>query len=201
MKTLTFEDRDSWLAARRGKITGSRLGDLIVKRGDGKKIGFYELIAERLGIPADDENAMDRGTRLEPEALEMYTKETGRVIDTSRVIWMRDDNEDIAISPDGFEGTKLAVEAKCLASSRHIEALLTGRIPKDYQYQRLQYFAVNDDLDQLDFAFYDPRLIAKPFFIISTYRHELNDDVLKVLAEERDIMTEVNQIVLKLSNF
>lgn len=200
MKTYIYEDRDTWLAARRGKITGSRAKDLIAERG-GKKIGFYELIAERLGIPADDESPMDRGTRLEPEAMLMYMQETGRTIDTSRVIWVRDDNEDIAISPDGFEGVKLAVETKCLASSRHIEAFLAGKIPKDYHYQKLQYFAVNDDLEQLDFAFYDPRLIAKPFFIISTHRHEVIDDVTQLIAAERDIMTEVNQIVLQLSKF
>ena len=31
MKTTTYTDRDEWLAARKGKITGSRLADIIVK--------------------------------------------------------------------------------------------------------------------------------------------------------------------------
>src|SRR3990167_5082243 len=102
MKTFNFETREEWLAARRGKITGSRLKDLITKRGTGRKIGFYELIAEKLGIPADDESAMDRGARLETEAIEQFVKETGKKVDTSLVIWTRDDDENIAISPDGF---------------------------------------------------------------------------------------------------
>lgn len=201
MKTLTFESREEWLAARRGKITGSRLGDMTLKRSKEKKIGFYELIAERLGIPADGEDPMDRGTRLEPEAIAMFEKETGKKVDTTKVIWMREENENIAISPDGAIGETEAVEAKCLASSRHIEALLTGKIPKDYEYQRLQYFVVNDNLEQLHFAFYDPRLLAKPFFIITTHRREIEKEILEALAHERDILAEVSQVVLKLSNF
>lgn len=201
MKTYKYESREEWLNARRGKITGSRLKDVLTKRGTGKKIGFYELIAERLGIPADGENAMDRGTRLEPEAILMFEQETGREVDSSLILWARDDNESIAISPDGVIGETEAVEAKCLASARHIEAFLTGKIPSDYKEQALQYFVVNDKLEKLHFAFYDPRLLAKPFFIITIERHELENEILETLAYERDMMTEITEIVSRLSNF
>ena len=202
MKTAIFETREEWESARRGKITGSRLGDMTLKRSKEKKIGFYELIAERLGIPADGEDAMQRGTRLEPEAILMFEQETGHKVDTRKKIWMRDDNESIAISPDGdFNDEREAVEAKCLASSRHIEALLTGKIPKDYEYQSSQYFVVNDKLERLHFAFYDPRLLTKPFFIITIERHEIQKEILEAIALERDILTEVTAIVNKLSNF
>ena len=64
MRTLTFETKEAWAEARRGKITGTRLKDIIVKRGTGKKIGFYELIAERLGIPV--RRRRPDGARLAP---------------------------------------------------------------------------------------------------------------------------------------
>jgi hypothetical protein len=48
------------------------------KRGTGKKIGFYALIAEKLGVYDDSEAPMERGARLEKEALERFEKETGR---------------------------------------------------------------------------------------------------------------------------
>lgn len=200
MKTETFDDRWSWLEARRGKITGSRLGDIYSARG-AKKIAFYEVIAERLGITADSEPAMERGTRLEGEALDAFEKETGKTLDRSKVLWMRDDNESVAVSPDAFIGTKEAVEAKCLASARHIEALITGKIPDDYKYQRLQYFIVNDELEELHFAFYDPRLLARPFFTITTKRSEVQDEITAFLAYERDALTEIDEIVNRLSNF
>ena len=208
MRTLKFEDREEWLAARRGKITGSRLKDIIAKRGSGRKIGFYELIAERLGIADDgEETPMDRGTRLEAEAIERFMQETGKKVDTSLVIWARDDDESIAISPDGFIAKKVgkktviteACETKCLASARHIEAWLTKEIPSDYEFQKLQYFIVNDQLEQLHFMFYDPRLIAKPFFFFTIERKDVQAEVDEYLAYERGVLAEVEIIVNQLT--
>ncbi len=194
MKTFKFETREEWLMARRGKITGSRLKDIVVKRGTGYKIGFYELIAEKLGIPADDESAMDRGTRLESEAVEQFTKETGKKVDTSLVMWTREENENIAISPDGF-GKDFAVEAKCLSSARHIEAWLTKKIPDEYEYQKLQYFIVNDKLKKLYFLFYDPRLLYKPFFTIEVKREDVEEEVQEYLEYQKNILERVDEIV------
>lgn len=201
MKTITFANREEWFEARRGKITGSTLKDIVVKRGTGKKIGFYELIAERLGIPADGENPMDRGTRLEPEAVAEFEKATKQKVDTSLVIWEREDNESIAVSPDGFIGETVAIEAKCLASSRHIEAFLTQEIPSDYEFQKLQYFIVNDKLQTLYFCFYDPRVLAKPFFIIEVLREQVQDEVDMYLDYQKSILKEVDEVVNRLTNF
>ena len=204
MKINKYEDRDVWLSARRGKITGSRLKDIVVKRGTGQKIGFYELIAERLGIPADGENAMDRGTRLEEEAIAKFTEETKKKVNTDLVIWERDENESIAISPDGYIGKDKiteAVEIKCLASSRHIEAWLTKEVPNEYDWQKLQYFIVNDDLQTLYFAFYDPRLTAKPFFYFTIKRKDIQGEVDIYLEYQRKTLEEINRIVCELTNF
>jgi len=199
MKQIKYEDREEWLNARRGKITGSRLKDIVVKKGTGKKIGFYELIAERLGIPADDENAMARGTRLEEEAVAKFVEETKKKVNTDLVIWQRDDNESIAISPDGFIGKTEAVECKCLSSARHIEALLTQQVPDEYEYQVLQYFIVNDTLKTLYVVFYDPRLLAKPFFYLTVNRTDIKEDIEHYLDYQRKILEEVDEIINKLT--
>lgn len=201
MKIHKFDDQESWLAARRGRITGSRLKDIVVKRGTEKKIGFYELIAERLGIPSDDESAMSRGHRLEAEAIEQFTKETGKKVNTDLVIWSREDNEGIAISPDGVVGKTAAIEVKCLSSARHIEAVLTKKIPKEYEYQVLQYFIVNESLKTLYFVFYDPRLVIKPFFMIEVKRDSLKEDIDEMLAYQSETLLEVEKIVNELSDF
>lgn len=198
MQIKTFPDDLSWEQARIGKITGTKLKDLIVKRGNNKKIGFYQLIADRLAIPADGENVMDRGLRLEEEAMEMFMAETGKKINNDKVIWFRDDNENIAISPDGFtEDLTEAVEVKCLGSAYHIEALLTQQIPKNYTDQILQYFIVNDQLELVYMVFYDPRLLTKQFFYLTIERDQ--EKVEQYLELERQILTEVNEIVEKLS--
>lgn len=197
----TFNDRDEWLAGRRGKISGSRLKDIVVKRGTGKKIGFYELIAERIGVPADDENAMDRGSRLESEAIERFAKESGKDVDTSLVIWARKDNESIAISPDGFMGVTEAVEAKCLSSARHIEAFLTNKIPDEYEMQKLQYFIVNESLQTLYFIFYDPRILVKDYFVLEVKREDVQTEIDELLEYEKSTLAEVDDIVATLTKF
>jgi len=198
MQIKKFDNRDEWLEARRGKITGSRLKDIVVKRGTGKKIGFYELIAERLGIPADGENPMDRGTRLEEEAMAEFVKQTKKKVNTDLVIWNREDNENIAISPDGYIGKETpeaGIEVKCLSSARHIEALLTQKVPDEYEYQVLQYFIVNDSLKTLYFIFYDPRLLAKPFFFLTINRESVQEDVEMYLDYQKKTLEEVDEIV------
>lgn len=201
MKVQTFQNEDEWLACRLGKISGTRLKDIVVKRGIGKKIGFYEIISERLGIPADDENVMSRGKRLEKEAIAEFEKVTGKKVNTDLLMWFREDNDSIALSPDGVIGEEGAVEVKCLASSRHIEALLTQKIPDDYEYQVLQYFVVNDKLQTLYFCFYDTRLLAKPFFYIEVKREQVQEQVIEMLEYQRRVLEEIDQITLQLSNF
>ena len=200
MKTLLFQNKEDWLEARKGRITGSRLKDIIVKRGTEPKIGFYELIAERLAISPDGENAMDRGVRLEEEAIGRFAEETKKKIDTSLVIWTREDNENIAISPDGFVGEKEAVEAKCLSSAEHIETYLTRKVPSEYEMQAIQYFIVNEKLERLYFSFYDPRMTGKlQFFFLEIKREEVSEKIDEYLAYQQKTLEEVYRIVNELT--
>src|SRR3990167_2858267 len=165
MKIQKFENEQEWLDARLGKIGGTRLKDIKNKRGGSPKIGFYELIAERICLPATEEGAMDRGQRLEDEAIHKFSERIGKKVSNELVIWHRDEDENIAISPDGSIGKTEAVEIKCLNSARHIEAWLTKQIPDEYEYQVIQYFLVNDKLKKLYFVFYDPRMPVDLFWL------------------------------------
>jgi hypothetical protein len=202
MKTQTFNNEQEWLDARLGKVTGTRLKDLIVARGSGYKAGFYEIIAERVAIPESGENAMDRGHRLEPDALARFAAATGKEVDCSLLMWCRDDNENIAISPDGVVGETEAVECKCLSSSRHIEAWLKkyyfcetdfNSIPAEYRPQAIQYFIVNDKLETLYFVFYDVRM-PKDFFYLTINREDVSEQVAEYLELERTKLAEIAKI-------
>jgi hypothetical protein len=198
MKILKFDNEQEWLDARRGKITGTRLKDLIVKRGNGRKKGFYEIIAERVAIPKSEENVMDRGKRLEVEAIERFEKETGKKVNKDLVLVCRDDNEDIAYSPDGFIGKTETIEAKCLNSASHIEALLTGKIPSEYEEQTIQPFIVNDKLKKLHFVFYDPRM-PKDFFYFTINRKDVKDKVQEYFEIEKQALVEIAKIEKQLT--
>lgn len=200
MKIQKFNSEEEWEAARLCKITGTRLKDIVTLRGTGKKKGYYELIAERLAIPGNGQDPMERGKELEAEALERFTKETGKKVDNSLVLWMRDDNENIAVSPDGqVIDAPEACEVKCLNSASHIEALLKNDIPDDYRFQRLQYFIVNENLQKLYFIFYDPRMSVKDFFFFEVKREDIQDEIDEYLEHERKTLEEIESIVTKLS--
>lgn len=186
------------MEARRGRVTGTRLKDLIVKRGTKPKIGFYEIIAERVALPANEENAMDRGKRLEQYAVERFQEETKKKVNTELVLWCRDDEENIAVSPDGWIGKTEAVEVKCLNSARHIEAWLTREIPSDFEGQVLQYFIVNEELKKLYFVFYDPRM-PKDLFWLEVKREEVQEKVEQYLELERETLKRIEEIEKELT--
>ena len=199
MKILKFNDESEWKEARLGKVTGTRLKGIILKRATKPKKGYYELIAERIAIPASEENAMYRGKRLEDEALERFEKETGKTLNKGLVIWTREDNENIAFSPDGFsEDETEVVDAKCLASSSFLEAYLTQDVPSEYLEQVIQAFCVNDKLATFYLAFYDPRM-PKDFFYLTITRTEVQGKVDEYLEYQRKVLEEIEEIVKKLT--
>lgn len=194
-----FDDKDTWLTARAGKITGSKLKDIIVKRGTGEKKGFYQLIADRIAIAPDDENAMARGTRLEEEAVARFAKETGKEVNTDLVIFSRVDNPNIAFSPDAYIGDTECVEAKCLSSASHLEAYITQKVPSEYEDQTIQPFIVNDNLKTLYVVFYDPRIPAKDFFFLIIKREDYAEKITEYLEYEKLKLALVEEWVLELT--
>lgn len=200
MKTYSFEDRESWLKFREGKITGSKLGDIIVKRGTGKKIGFYQLIAERIAVEEDgNETPMDRGTRLESEAIEHFAGAIGKKIKNDLVIWVSDIDPSIAYSPDGVISKSTVAEIKCLSSARHIQAYFEKKIPDDYEEQYIQAFIVNEKLVTLYFVFYDPRVQAIPLHWIEVNREQIEDKIEAYLEYQKNVLKEVETLVNQLT--
>jgi len=204
MKRLQFSDNTEWLDARKGKVTGTRVKDIVVKRATKPKKAFYELIAERIAIPRGDENRMDRGHTLEAEAVERLAQETGLpFVQVNNEIWTREDEQNIAYSPDGYiEGEKIttACEIKCLNSASQLEAFIRREIPSDYTEQTRQAFVVNDDLETLYFAMYDPSLPPTCDFLhFVITREEIAEEVQTLYDYQMNTLSEVDDWVSKLT--
>lgn len=203
MKIINVDQNsDEWLEARKGKITGSKLKDIVIKRGTGKKLGFYELLADRLAIEADEEDCRERGHRLEEEAVEIFVKMTGKQVEKVGIC-VRDDNENIALSPDRLikVGKKYSesLEIKCLSAARHLQAFFEQQIPDEYEFQKLQYFIVNEDLQRLYFGFYDPRVTVKPFFYIEVRREDIAKDIEFYLEYQRTTLAEIESLLMDIA--
>ena len=197
MKVQKFNDEQKWLAAREGKVTGTYLGKIISQKNDKPKAGFYQLIATRLALPSNGENVLDRGRRLENEAMARFEKETGKKVNKDLILCISEENENMAYSPDGLIGKTEGIEVKCLNSASHIEAWLTQKIPTEYYFQTIQPFIVNSKLKTLYFVYYDPRIPAKDFFYLTIQKDD--ETVAKYKAEELKVLKQIEEIVLKLS--
>jgi YqaJ-like viral recombinase domain len=193
------------------KLLKSEDKDKLLKRVS-KKLGYYELIAERLGVPADDEFPMERGTRLEKDAIELFVKETGKDVDATLVMWEREDQPAIAVSPDAFvkptgNSAKVteAIEVKCLKSSLHIKAFIENHIPEEYWDQALQYFVVNDDLETLHFILYDPRFdmfggnknrkVVLDYLVFDIQRSDVEEEITRKLEIQKFVLAGVDEFV------
>lgn len=146
-----------------------------------KKIGYYQLMAERLAVKtdSDNDNALERGHELEFEALELFAKETGKKLKNDEVIWISDTNPLITYSPDGVVSEKEVAEVKCLSSAIHLYIYFEKDIPAEYHRQNIQAFVVNEKLKTLHFVCYDPRIPCLPIHWITINREDVADEVEK----------------------
>lgn len=187
-----------WHQLRKGKITGTTL-KAIMGTTKAREDALYEIIAERLtiGVDSDDnyENAMDRGLRLEPDAISMFELETG--LSVERTGFAQDDiNPQIANSPDGLIGETEAVEVKCLGGKNHVKMWLKNEIPEEYKWQVVQYFIVNEKLQKLYFVGYNPDIPSHQLHIIEVTREQVAQDIEKARTAQDNFLADV-EVVLK----
>lgn len=190
---ISFATEEEWMESRAGKITGTRAGNLVMKRGVGYKMGFWEMLAERVAIPPTSENVMDRGKRLEKIAIDRFVEKTKKKVNTDLVIMCRSDYPDIAYSPDGFIGATEDVEVKCLSSARHLETYFLKEIPSEYYDQIMQGFVVNDSLKKRYMVFYDPRCPVDMFYL-EILRTNYKEEIKEMLKTQISILEEVKKL-------
>jgi putative phage-type endonuclease len=177
-----------WEAARLGKATASRIGDVIAKtKSDyaASRANYAaELVCERLtGMRAEtfESPAMRWGAEKEAEALELYAFEQDAEVTQIGFL----DHPRIAMagaSPDGLVGDVGLVEIKCPMTATHIESLLGQAPPAKYLAQIEWQMAVTGRL-WCDFVSYDPRL---PLDMRLLVRRIARDEAL-VAALEREV--------------
>ena len=201
MQVTKYKSEAEWLADRACNITGTKLKDITPKlRGSGRKIGFYKLAADFLGIADDSVDGMDRGHELEAEGVEALSKAVDIDFEHELVMWKSDINPAIAYSPDGYtKDFVVTAELKHLGSARHLEIIDTNKIPVEYWTQMIQSFIVNEKQDIHYFASRDPRVTAKPLHYIITRRVDIESEIDKYLTIQEDVLENVKEFVERLA--
>lgn len=189
-----------WLALRVGKVTASRVADVIAKTKTGVSASRAkyagELIAERLtGVPAEryTNGAMAWGTEQEPNARRAY--EFYRDTDVTEIAFVTHPTiADSGASPDGLVDVDGLLEIKCPETHTHIETLLNKAVPGKYVTQMMWQMACTGR-KWTDFVSYDPRLPESMQFFC---QRVMRDD--EVIADlEKEVVAFLNEVRGKVS--
>lgn len=191
-----------WLQVRLGKVTASRVADVVAKTKSGYSASranyLAQLVAERLtGTPGDSftNAAMQWGTATEPEARAAYEWHTGVTVETIGFV----DHPLIGMSgasPDGLVGADGLIEIKCPNTATHIETLLGQRVPAKYEMQMLWQMTCTNR-DWCDFVSYDPRLPAPMNLFIKRVMRD-GQRITELEEEVSTFLTELDETVRKL---
>jgi putative phage-type endonuclease len=164
MKIIDVEQGSAeWHAARCGRVTASRIADIVrkTKTGISKMRQTYagELIAERLsGVQESSftSPAMQWGKETEAKARATYAfMHDAEVMKVGLVVHPKIDMA--AASPDSLVGQDGMLEVKCPQSATHIATLLGAEIDPDY-YKQMQWGLACTERQWCDFVSFDPRM-------------------------------------------
>jgi len=194
---------DDWFNARLGKVTASRVADIMAKTKSGysasRKNYMAELLCERLTGQKEDSfcsGAMQHGIDMEPQARMAYELETGRPVQEVGFI----DHPTIPMfgaSPDGIMPDR-GLEIKCPNTATHLETLLSGKIAEKYIIQ-MHVAMICTGLDKWDFVSYDDRLPAHLQLFIKTIELD-NELAAQIVAEVTLFLSELDDMVKQLNS-
>ena len=195
-----------WFAVRCGKITASRLGDIMRKTKWGestyKAKVRLELAIERITGKSVSSvvmnQAMRDGVDREPDARTLFEAVTGKEValcgsfDHPTIV-------NTSASPDGLlRGENAVLEIKCPTHATHAKNLMSETMPKNYIYQVLWQIACTES-DYAYFASYHPDY--PPELRLKWVKVEKDDSVIKSLEEAvRQFDIEIEDLIIKIQN-
>ncbi len=199
---IVSQNTPEWHALRCGKVTASRVADIMrkTKSGDSKMRARYlgELVAERLsgvqhtGFKSAD---MEWGQQTEAQARDLYSLLYDATMTPAAFV----DHPLIAMcgaSPDHLVNDDGLIEVKCPATHTHIEQLLGGPVDPDY-IKQMQWQIACTGRAWCDFCSYDPRM--PPEMQLFVQRFERDDVMIRDMEKQvTDFLAEVDATVAKL---
>ena len=194
---------ESWFAARLGKVTASRVADVIAKTKTGYSASrenyMAQLVCERLtNTPTEGftNAAMLHGIEQEPFARAAYETAKGVMVEEVGFI-VHPEIDMSGASPDGFVGVNGLVEIKCPSTATMIETWLTQKVPQKY-FTQIQFQLACTDRVFCDYVVFDPRMPKHlQLFVTRVERDE--DFITQIEDEIVQFLDEVDQKVKKLN--
>lgn len=202
---MIIQGSEEWHQSRLGKVTASRVADVVAKTKTGYSTSrenyMAELLLERRNGARQESfqnDAMRWGTETEPLARAAYEAHTGEIVEEVAMVA----HPTIAMagaSPDGLVGKSGLLEIKCPNSATHLQTLLTKKPAGKYITQMMWQMACTGR-QWCDFVSYDPRFEAGlQLFVVRVDRDDiliksLENEVIKFLAELDELNQSLNQL-------
>ena len=191
---------DAWHESRLGRVTASRVADVLAKTKTGYSATrdnyMAQLVCERLTGEKGESftnAAMQHGTETEPLARAAYeafkdvlVDEVGFVPHPSIIM--------AGASPDGLVGDDGLLEIKCPNTATHIETLLSQTVPSKYNTQ-MQFQMACTNRSWCDFVSFDNRLPQELQLFVKRVPRE--NMYIKLMEEE--IVKFLNELDLKIA--
>ena len=194
---------EEWFQARLGKVTASRVSDVLskIKTGESASRRNYkiQLVSERLTGEKQEtyiNQAMQDGIDREFYARERYVQQHGEV---EEVGFIQHPTLEAGASPDGMVGTDGILEIKCPMGSTHTETLMTQEVASKYVPQ-IQFQLLVTGRKWCDFVSYNPmfpehlQLFVKRVEADPVYQKELESEVKQFLSEVDDVINKLKEI-------
>lgn len=192
-----------WYAMRCGKVTASRVADVVakIKNGYSASRANYaaQIIVERLtGTVAESyvSEPMQFGIDNEAEARDAYCFYQGVSVEPAGYV----DHPTIPMagaSPDGYVGDDGLVEIKVPNSATHIDTLLGKSVPGRYVTQ-IQFQLACTERKWCDFVSYDPRMPEHLRLFVQRV-HRDDEAIAHLEAETRSFLMHVDAKVAALN--
>ena len=161
---MIAQQSDEWFEARLGRITASRVTDVMAKGRGGapsatRKNYMMQLLCERLSGTREEtfqSPAMSRGNELEPLARFAYELNTGRAVAEAPFV-LHPTIANFGASPDGIVGSSGLLEIKSPNTAQHVAVIQSGKHDPQYEWQMLAQMSCTGR-DWVDFVSYDDRM-------------------------------------------
>jgi putative phage-type endonuclease len=207
MSTIeVLQGSDDWRLARAGKVTASRICDVLakIKSGEAASRRNYkaQIIAELLtGQPQESgfvSAEMKFGTENEPFARAVYEIKNDLMVEQVGFV-PHPTIERAGASPDGYVNSDGLVEIKVPNTATHIAYILANEVPADYQPQMTWQMACTGR-KYCDFVSYEPRLPEHMQLFVKRFERddkriaEMEAEVIKFLGEVDQTLEALNKL-------
>ena len=203
MKVLSMpQGSPEWLAARAGKVTASRINDVMAAKTTAAYRDYRaQIVAEILtGQPQESgftNAAMQWGTEQEKFARAEYEIFCGWDVQEVGLV-LHPTIERGAASPDGLVSTNGAVEIKAPKTATHLQTLIDKKQPRQYENQMLWQMACTGR-EWCDFVSFDPRLPEDLQLFVHRFDRddkriaEIEEAVKQFLSEVDDLIDNIRK--------